>query len=149
MRPVAVALVIACLCSCGPQHAPETMKWSQRVLVVSLIGVLATSIGAAAGASNSTVKDVFIAGDIAFGAAAATSVVVYLGADASDGRPMTERERKQDQAWQLTKRARDQARKGNCKAVQQIEPRVKEADPDFYDVVFMRDVAIQHCLAAH
>ena len=149
MRFVAGLVIVGCLAACGPQHAPATMNWSQRALVVSLVGVLATSIGAAAGSSNSTVKDGFIAADVGFGVIGVTSVIVYLGADASDnGRPMTERERKQDDAWQLTKRARDQARKGNCKAVQQIEPRVRELDPSFHDVVFARDVAIQHCLAA-
>lgn len=122
------------------------MKWSERVLVGSLVGVLATSIGAAAGSSNPDVKDAFIALDVTFGAVGLASVGLYLAADASDGRPMTEREIKQDQAWQLTKRAREQARKGNCKAVQQIEPKVVELDPSFHDVVFARDVAIQRCV---
>jgi hypothetical protein len=150
MRFVASLAFVAYLSAgCGHDHAPTTMKWSQRVLVVSLIGVLASSIGAAAGSRNATVKDAFIAADVTFGAAAATSVGVYLAADASDdGPPMTERERKQAQAWQLTKRAREQARKGNCKAVQQIEPVVKTEDPGFYEVVFMRDVAIRSCLSA-
>jgi len=148
MRFVVGLVIVACLAACGPQHAPATMKWSQRTLVASLVGVLATSIGAAAGSQNATVKDAFIAADVSFGVIGVTSVVVYLAADASDGRPMTEHERKQDEAWQLTKRARDQARKGNCKGVQQIEPRVQELDPSFHEVVFARDVAIKRCLAA-
>jgi hypothetical protein len=122
------------------------MKWSQRVLVASLVGVLATSIGAAATASSHDAKDAFIGADVACGIIGATSLGVYLAADASDGRPMTEREIKQDQAWQLTKRAEDQARKGNCKSVLTIEPKVIELDPSFHDVVFARDVAIARCL---
>jgi hypothetical protein len=149
MRLVAACVLVAWLSAgCGHERAPTTMKWSQRVLVVSLIGVLATSIGAAAGSSNATVKDALIAADVTFGVAAATSVGVYLAADVSDdGPPMTERERKQAQAWQLTKRAREQARKGNCNAVAQIDPVVKAEDASFYEVVFLRDVAIRQCLA--
>lgn len=146
MRSAAIGVVIACLTgACGPQHAPVTMKWSERVLVGSLFGVLATSLGAAA--SKGSTKDAFVAADVSFGALGLGSVVVYLFADASDtGRPMTEREIRQDQAWQLTKRARTLARQGKCDRVREIEPRVEQLDPSFHDVVFVRDVAIARCL---
>jgi hypothetical protein len=120
------------------------MKWSERTLVVSLAGVIATS--AAASAAGRT-KDTFIAADVGFGVLAAASVGVYLGADLSDqGRPMTERERKQDEAWQLTKRAQAAARKDDCASVSKIEPMVVQLDPSFHDMVFERDVAIDRCL---
>lgn len=145
MRVVAVPVLIAVLVTaCGPQHAPATMHRSQQGLVVSLLGVLATSLAISAVPDQ---KDWLVPTDVGFGAAAVACLAVYLAADASDGRPMTEREIKQDQAWQLTKRARDQARKGHCDAVQKIEPRVQALDPDFHDVVFVRDVAIHRCLA--
>ena len=145
MRVVAVTVLIAWLATaCGPQHAPATMHRSEQGLVVSLFGVLASSLAMSVAPDQ---KDWLITADVGFGAAAVTCLAVYLAADASDGRPMTEREMKQDEAWQLTKRARDQARKGRCDAVQKIQPRVQDLDPSFYDVVFVRDVAIHRCLA--
>ena len=144
MRSIALALLFAI--GCNYQQAPSTMKWSQRAIVVSLVGVLATSLGAAA--TTKDTKDAFVIADVTFGAAALASVGVYLIADLNDVKPMTEKERRQDQAWQLTKHARDAAAKNKCDNVKKIEPRVKDLDPSFYEVVFARDVAIQRCLKA-
>jgi hypothetical protein len=144
MRSVVLVCLAVLLTGCGHEKAPTTMKWSERVLVGSLIGVIATSAAAAAGGST---KDAFIAADVGFGVLAVASVGTYLAADLSDdGPPMTERERKQAQAWQLTKRAQVAARKDDCGSVAKIEPRVSDLDPSFHEVVFLRDVAIDHCL---
>lgn len=142
MRSIALAVLFAI--GCNYQQAPSTMKWSQRAIVVSLVGVLATSLGAAA--TTKGTKDAFVAADVTFGVAALASVGVYLVADLNDEKPMTEKEKRQDQAWQLTKHARDLARKGKCDSVAKIDPRVKQLDPDFYEVVFLRDVAVARCL---
>lgn len=58
----------------------------------------------------------------------------------------TRRERRREEAWELTKQAKQAARSADCTQVQAIDPRVKDLDFDFYGVVFMRDVAIQRCL---
>jgi len=151
MRVLACAVVVACLATaCGPKRAPETMKWSQRVLVGALVGVLATSLGAAATAGNHDLKDTFIALDIASGVVGLGSVVVYLAADASDvDEPASTGSVKQDEAWQLTKTARTAAAKNDCDRVRKIDPVVKNLDASFYEVVFLRDAGIHRCLQAH
>ncbi|HTR50440.1 MAG TPA: hypothetical protein VMJ10_07000 [Kofleriaceae bacterium] len=146
MRVLACAVVVACLATaCGPKRAPETMKWSQRVLVGALVGVLATSLGAAA--QVGVTKDVWLAADVTFGVIGLGSVVVYLAADATDvDEPTNAGQVKQGEAWQLTKTAREAAAKNDCERVRKIDPVVKSLDASFHEVVFLRDVGIQRCL---
>jgi len=60
--------------------------------------------------------------------------------------PLTRRERRRAEAWELTKQAATAAREYDCTQVQAIAPRVRDLDMEFHGVVFMRDVAIQRCL---
>ena len=146
MRFLASAVVVACLATaCGPKRAPETMRWSQRVLVGALVGVLATSIGASAQVGVS--KDVWLAADVTFGVIGLASVAVYLAADASDvDEPSSAGQVKQNEAWQLTKTAREAAAKNDCDRVRKIDPVVHSLDASFHEVVFLRDVGIKRCL---
>jgi hypothetical protein len=95
-------------------------------------------------------KDRLIVVDIGFGAVAATALGVYLVADLYDEEAPTQSAQTvaDEQAWDMTKRAREAARAGDCARVKKIEPIVKAKDPSFHDVVFMRDAAIQRCLQA-
>jgi hypothetical protein len=139
-------LALVSFVACGPKNAPRTMRYCEIAIVAGLVGVIATSTAASADPSH---KDAFIAADVGFGSIALAAVGVYLLADLSDVPPPpgTPQQRAQDDAWTLTKRAREAARKGECERVAKIAPTVKEKDPSFYDVVFMRDVAIQNCLS--
>jgi hypothetical protein len=145
-------LVIAlCLSGCGPQKSPRTMHYAQLTLTGGLIGVLASSLAVAATSQHPDVKDAMIGVDIGFGAIAVGSLLVYLVADIYDEEPPSQsaQTKADEEAWEMTKRAREAARKGDCERVKKIEPTVKAKDPSFHDVVFMRDVAIQRCLQAH
>ena len=144
-------LVLALVWGCGPQKSPRTMRYAEITLTGSLVGVLATSLGAAATSMHPDIKDAMIATDIGFGALAVGSLVVYLVADIYDEEPsnQTAQQKADEEAWDMTKRARDAARKGDCERVKKIEPTVKAKDPSFHDVVFMRDAAIARCLQAH
>jgi hypothetical protein len=142
-------LLLICLVACGPKNAQKTMRYSQFVVVGSLVGVAAATGGVAI-APNDTVKNVAIGFDVGFAALAITGVVVYLLADVNDvpEPSQTEQQRAQADAWNMTKRAREAARTGDCARVKKIAPAVKDADPSFYDVVFMRDVAIKTCMTS-
>ncbi len=123
------------------------MRYSQFAIVGSLVGV-GVSSGMVAAAPSDTVKNVGVGLDVGFGALTLAAVVVYLIADLNDVPEPTQsaQQRAQQQAWDMTKRAREAARTGDCGRVKKIAPAVKDADPSFYDVVFMRDVAIQRCM---
>lgn len=47
----------------------------------------------------------------------------------------------------LTERAQGAAREGRCPRVRRLEPRIRDYDAEIHDFVFMRDPAIQRCLA--
>lgn len=142
--------VLSLVVACGYKNAPRTMRYCEFTIVGGLVGVMATSAGAAATSTNHTAKDAFIAADVGFGLLAVGAVVVYLLADASDTPPPAQsaQQRAQDEAWQMTKRAREAARQGDCGRVKRIAPAVKDKDAGFYDVVFIRDAAIARCLQA-
>jgi hypothetical protein len=147
MRSV-VGLALLALTACGPKQdqSPRTMRYAQMAIVGGLIGVLGTSLGVAA--TTGGTKDALIATDIGFGGVTAGALAVYLIADAYDVEPPVEsaQQRADDEAWQMTKRAKDAARAGDCERVKKIAPTVQAKDASFYDVVFMRDAAIQKCL---
>lgn len=50
-------------------------------------------------------------------------------------------------AWQLTQQAQAAARKGDCATVASLNQVVRTTDAELHATVFMRDVAIAHCLA--
>jgi hypothetical protein len=54
---------------------------------------------------------------------------------------------RREEAWELTKLAAAAARSGNCDLVLVNDKIVRDIDAEFHEVVFMRDVAIQRCLA--
>ncbi len=139
---LAVALV-----GCGPQKSPRTMWYAQWTIAGSLVGVLGASAGVAATAGTGA-KDTLIGVDIGFGAVAVGALLVYLVADIYDEEPQNQsaQSKADEEAWQMTKRARDAARAGDCARVKKIEVAVRDKDKGFHDVVFMRDVAIQKCL---
>jgi hypothetical protein len=145
MRSLAWLAVVA-LAACGYQQSPRTMRACEFVIAGSLVGVLGTSI--AAGPATGTTKDVLVDADVSFAALTLTALAVYLVADYYDRPPPSQsaQQRADEQAWELTKRARDAARAGDCDRVKKIAPAVRDKDRGFYDVVFMRDVAIQRCL---
>lgn len=51
-----------------------------------------------------------------------------------------------DEAWTLTKQAKDAARQGRCDVVSDLGDRVRALDPGMHDQVFSRDEAIRRCL---
>jgi hypothetical protein len=126
------------------------MHYAQLTLAASLLGVIAASAGVAVSGSNHTAKDALIGVDIGFGAIALGAVGVYLVADIYDEEPKNQSAQSMadEAAWEMTKRAREAARAGDCARVKKIEPVVKQKDPSFHEVVFMRDAAILRCLQA-
>lgn len=148
MRASALAIVLL-LAACGPKNAPRTMHYAQLTLTGALVGVLASSIAAAA--TKGDTKTAMIGVDIGFGGIALASLGVYLIADVTDVPPPTQsaQQKADEEAWSMTKRAQEAARKGDCDRVKKIEPTVKDRDPSFHDTVFMRDAAIQRCLTGH
>jgi hypothetical protein len=128
------------------------MRYCEITIAGSLLGIIGASGAAAIAASqgSQTGKDVAIGVDVGFGVIALGAVVTYLLADLSDvpEPSQTAQQRAQAEAWNLTKRAREAARTGDCARVKKIAPAIKDADPSFYDVVFMRDVAIKNCMTS-
>jgi hypothetical protein len=57
------------------------------------------------------------------------------------------KKQKQEEAWLLTKQALQAARFGKCEFVVQLDPRVRALDNDVYQLTFLRDEAIRHCLS--
>ncbi len=55
---------------------------------------------------------------------------------------------RRDEAWELTKLAASAARAGDCALVSVQNRIVRDIDPEFHEVVFVRDVAIARCLAS-
>lgn len=141
-----LALILA-LAACGPQKSPKTMRYAEITIGASLVGVLATSLATSAAAGTGA-KETLIGVDIGFGVVAVGALVTYLVADIYDEEPPSQsaQSKADDAAWDLTKRAREAARTGDCARVKKIEPVVKAKDPSFHDVVFMRDAAILRCL---
>jgi hypothetical protein len=135
------------LVGCGYQKSPRTMHYAELTIVGSLVGVLASSIGIAATAGTGA-KDVMIGVDIGCGVVAGGALVTYLVADLYDeDEPKgSVQQRADEQAWEMTKRAREAARRGDCGTVKKIEPALAARDKSFHDVVFMRDAAIAKCL---
>ena len=133
--------------ACGYQKSQRTMHYAEMTIVGSLVGVLASSIGVAATAGTGA-KDVLVGVDVGCGVVATGALVTYLVADLYDeDEPKgTAQQRADEEAWQMTKRAREAARKGDCDRVKKIEPALAAKDKSFHDVVFMRDVAIAKCL---
>lgn len=82
---------------------------------------------------------------------AVIGALVYIATDEKAKEPqgptLTRREKKRLEAWELTKQAGQAARERDCMQVEAIHPRVRELDLEFHNIVFMRDVAIQRCLA--
>jgi hypothetical protein len=50
-------------------------------------------------------------------------------------------------AWQLTKASAAAARAGDCHVARDFDDEIDALDPEFHDVVFLRDAAIARCLA--
>jgi hypothetical protein len=51
-----------------------------------------------------------------------------------------------ERAWSVTKQAAEAARAGDCATVADRDREVRELDAEFYEMVFVRDVAIEQCL---
>lgn len=141
-----VALVVSAglAFGCHPPDPARRMQHAQYVIAGGLVGVLASSLALLA---DESAKNVMIPIIIGFGAVTAGGFAAYLGASsAADANPATQQQI-DDEAWQMTKRAQQAARTGDCERVMKLAPAVKAKDGNFYDVVFMRDAAIRRCFA--
>jgi hypothetical protein len=58
------------------------------------------------------------------------------------------RDHDRERAWQLTKASAAAARTGDCHVAIDFDDEIDALDPEFHDVVFLRDAAIARCLGA-
>jgi hypothetical protein len=144
MRSVAAVSLVAWLAiGCHPPDPARRMRHAELIIAGGLIGVLASSAVIGVDPPSRAVMVPVVAG---FGALAIAGVVTYIGASLADTQGSRTQQQIDEDAWQLTKRARDVARNGDCDRVKKIAPAVKDKDASFYDAVFIRDAAIQRCL---
>ncbi len=145
MRVLAVVLVLAC--GCTQTQARRAHRAGEIATAGGLIGVLSASVVASLDPAH---EDTIMVVGLGFVPICVVGALVYVATDSKanedTGPTLTRRERNRATAWELTKQAAGAARERDCTQVQAIAPRVRELDMDFHVSVFMRDVAIQHCL---
>lgn len=146
-RP-ALALVLAlALAGCGGTQAVKTKRRAELGIGLSLAGVLASSLVIAAAPQT---KPYSTGVTIGFGGLAVISAIVFGIAFANQPPPPPPPPPPPDrrpEAWEKTKLAQAAARANDCVRVQQLAAEVQTLDAGFYNVVFMRDVAIGRCFA--
>jgi hypothetical protein len=147
---VRALVVVLALAACTQSQARKAHRVGEIATAAGLVGILASATVAAALPAD---EDTLTTIGLGFVPVAVIGALVYIATDSrandAPARPLTPRERRQNAAWDLTKRAAAAARGADCTQVQAISPRVRDLDLEFHATVFMRDVAIQRCLRAN
>jgi hypothetical protein len=149
MQSRAVAVVLGLVCGCSHSQAVKAHRVGEVVTAGGLIGVLVCGVGAAIDQSH---EDTIMTVGLAFVPISLLGALVYVATDSeatsvpAPAPTQTRRERNRAAAWELTKQAALAARSEDCTQVQAIAPRVRDLDVDFHLSVFLRDVAIVHCM---
>jgi hypothetical protein len=151
MQPRVVVVVVLLACGCTRSQAVKAHRAGEVVTAAGLIGTLICGVGASIDQKH---EDTIMTAGLVFVPVSIIGALVYVATDhtattVQDGTPTpTRKERNRAAAWELTKQAADAARSEDCTQVQAIAPRVRDLDVDFHLSVFLRDVAIVHCLRA-
>jgi len=130
---------------CAAHSAKKNARRAELGIGASLAGVLASSLVIAAAPDTKPYSIGVAAG---FGGLAVISAIVFGVAFSNIPEPPPPPPPPPDrkpEAWEKTKLAQEAARANDCVRVQQLAAEVQALDAGFYNVVFMRDVAIGHC----
>jgi hypothetical protein len=149
--PLAAATALAAsllsTTGCTPPQARRAHRAGEVAAAGGLVGMLAAGVTASALPAH---DDQIMKVGLAFVPVSIIGALVYIATDSKANEQsapaMTRRERRREEAWELTKQAEAAARSADCTQVQAIDPRVRDLDVELHVVVFMRDVAIQRCL---
>lgn len=142
------ALVAVLATACTTPQARRAHRAGEVATAAGLIGMLVA--GTAASITPSHDQAILTAG-LVFVPISLVGALVYIATDKqameqTHAPTLTRRERRRQEAWELTKQAGLAAREQDCTQVEAIDPRVRDLDFDFHVSVFMRDAAIQRCL---
>lgn len=145
MRGILLSLA---LLGCTQTQARKAHRAGEITTAAGLLGMLASVTSAAV---TPAYEDTLIKVGIVFVPVSLLGALVYIATDEQAREVhhaplVTHREQAREAAWALTKQAATAARDEDCTQVQAIDPRVRDLDLDFHNVVFMRDVGIQRCL---
>ena len=145
MRGVVLCLA---LLGCTQTQARKVHRAGEIATAGGLLGMLASVTAASV---TPAYEDTLIKVGIVFVPISLLGALVYIATDEQarevQHRPIVSvREQARETAWTLTKQAATAARADDCTEVQELDPRVRDLDLDFHNVVFMRDVGIQRCL---
>lgn len=150
MFRAAALVTLVGLCGCTTTQARKANRAGEWATAGGLVGMLVAGTTASA---LPAYEDTLLTVGIAFVPITVLGALVYIATfekanPREQGPPLTRRERKRLEAWELTKEAGQAARERDCIQVEAIHPRVRALDMEFHVSVFMRDVAIQRCLQA-
>ncbi len=139
------------LLGCTQTQARKAHRAGEVATAGGLIGVLVSVTTASLAPAY---EDTLTTVGLVFVPVSLLGALVYIATDEESrevhhGPLVTRREHARETAWELTKQAKTAARAEDCTQVQAIDPRVRDLDHDFHNVVFLRDAAIQRCLRAH
>ncbi|NVB77869.1 MAG: hypothetical protein HOV81_05690 [Kofleriaceae bacterium] len=149
MRGVVLCLA---LLGCTQTQARKAHRAGEITTAAGLLGMLVSTTSAAL---TPAYEDTLIKVGIVFVPISLIGALVYIVTDDEARevrRPaplVSARDQAREQAWTLTKQAAKAARADDCTEVQALDPRIRDLDLDFHNVVFMRDVGIQRCLRQH
>lgn len=143
------ALVALLAAACTTPQARKAHRAGEIATAAGLVGMLVAGTTASAVPAH---EDAILTAGLVFVPVAIVGAFVYIATDKqanepSPVSPLTRRERRRLEAWELTKQAEQAARESDCPQVAAIDPRVRNLDHDLHLSVFMRDVAIQRCLS--
>lgn len=144
---VALATLVL-VAGCTTTQARKAHRAGEYATAGGLVGMVVAGTAASALPAH---EDTILRTGLVFVPIAVIGALVYIATDEKAKEPqgptLTRREKKRLEAWELTKQAGQAARERDCMQVEAIHPRVRELDLEFHGIVFMRDVAIQRCLA--
>lgn len=147
MVRASLAVIAVLAAGCSQMQKRKAHRAGEIATAGGLVGVLACGVVASLVPSQ---EDTIMAVGLGFVPISVLGALIYIATDEEPdddrGPVLTRRERNRATAWELTQQAANAARMQDCTQVQAIAPRVRELDTDFHLAVFMRDVAIQHCL---
>ena len=137
------AVALVCLLgACTPAQAPVARKVGKWTSLGGVTGLVAMAF-----AAPYVDNDPYVIS--AFSVLSAIGIAVFAAGDLSRPAPIKEPIEERNHRWAeiLTERAGTAAREGNCLRVRRLEIKVRGYDREVHDYTFMRDPAIQKCMA--